>query len=905
MLYEVTAPDGRRFQVQAPENMAPEVLAREVEAALGVQEPQNAAQPGRGGGVLPFINRGIASILGAPVDIANAVIGMDPRNLPFGVGQAAAAARAQPLRTSPQPLGGSASIEAGLASLGQATGAQMVPEPGQQPETAGEYIGRGVGEATGALIPGYAAARLAASSSSPFLAGIGQRIARAPVAAPVATTSTELTAGGGAGAGRMFAERTFPDVEGAGTLGELVGGLGVGALTSVPSLIANAPIYRVARGAVTPFTQAGAQARATGRLQGLVAEPEAAAAAATQPSIGNLTPAQRTGDTRLLALERSIADADPVIAQRLRDRATASEAALLEEARALGGDPTQTRAFLEGRRARLESALDERVQQAQATAQQRIAALEPAAPAETASRIVREEFDKAYQAAMAQERELWQSIPQDVQIDTAPLFARFAELTQATPRTQQQDIPDYARTFLSADGNRRLGALETPAELQGFRSEMLDIARRESASPTGSRNKARIARELADATLDVMNSLPETAGPYGVARDFTRRLNETFRNGEVGVLSRSGVGGQPRVAPEMTLQETIGRGGVAGGLAERELMAATNESPMARAAIQDYLMRSFRDMALNAQGQLRPDAVANFLRRNEQLMVQYPEIRQRLADALSAQGSADVAAQRQTTVARNLRATRTSALARFLEADYGEEISRVFAAQNPADVATSLRRAVARDPSGQALAGLKGAFVDHLIGRARQVTPDGGVVRGSVIMDALNDPKQAGALNAVFGQDEIQRLRQIATEFTALERARGGLPSVGQPMEDLPNKVIEIVGRIAAARVGAATGGHGMAGSLQSAQIMSGRMRDFLRRITNDRASVLLAEAVNDPELFATLMSPTRSIAQQEQAAKRLQAWMAGPAGRAVFGEDQEEDEARQRLGRALLGAQP
>jgi hypothetical protein len=172
-------------------------------------------------------------------------------------------------------------------------------------------------------------------------------------------------------------------------------------------------------------------------------------------------------------------------------------------------------------------------------------------------------------------------------------------------------------------------------------------------------------------------------------------------------------------------------------------------------------------------------------------------------------------------------------------------------------------------------------------------------------MDALNDPKQAGALNAVFGQDEIQRLRQIATEFTALERARGGLPSVGQPMEDLPNKVIEIVGRIAAARVGAATGGQGMAGSLQSAQIMSGRMRDFLRRITNDRASVLLAEAVNDPELFASLMSPARSIAQQEQAARRLQAWIAGPAGRAVFGEEQEEDETRQRLGRALLGAQP
>ena len=850
-------------------------------------DEQDAPPTGRGGGVLPFINRGIASIFGAPVDIANA--GLQAIGLPV----------------SQQPFGGSASIEAGLASLGQVTGAQMVPEPGQQPETAGEYIGRGVGEAAGALIPGYGLARLAAGASSPVVAGIGQRIATAPVAAPVATTSTELAAGGGAGAGRMFAERTFPDVEGAGTLGELAGGLSVGALVSAPSLIANAPSVRAVRGAVTPFTQAGAQARAIGRLQGLVPNPEAAATAATQPSIGNLTPAQRTGDTRLLALERAVADADPVIAQQLRDRAAASEAALLEEARALGGDPTQTRSFLENRRARLEDALNQRVEQARTIAQQRLATLEPNAPSETASRLVREEFDKAYQAAMAQERELWQAIPQDVQIDTAPLFARFAELTQSTPRTQQQDIPDYARTFLSADGNRRLGALETPAELQGFRSEMLDIARRESASPTGSRNKARIARELADATLDVMNSLPETAGPYSVARDFTKRLNETFRAGEIGALSQSNVGGHPRVAPEMTLPETIGRGGVAGGLAERELMAATNESPMARAAIQDYLMRSLRDAAMSAQGQLRPEAVANFLRRNEQLMVQYPEIRQRLADALTAQGNVDVAAQRQTTVARNLRAPRTSALARYLEADYGEEITRVFAAQNPADVAASLRRAVARDPSGQALAGLKGAFVDHLIGRARQVTPDGGVVRGSVIMDALNDPKQAGALQAVFNADEIRRLRQIATEFTALERARGGLPSVGQPMEDLPNKAIEIVGRIVAARVGAAVGGQGMAGSLQSAQIMSGRMRDFLRRITNDRASVLLAEAVNDPELFASLMSPTRSIAQQEQAARRLQAWMSGPAGRAVFGDEQDDDETRQRLGRALLGAQP
>lgn len=49
MQYEVTAPDGRRFQITAPEGMSPDALAREVEAALGLgsqsSREQEAPQP--------------------------------------------------------------------------------------------------------------------------------------------------------------------------------------------------------------------------------------------------------------------------------------------------------------------------------------------------------------------------------------------------------------------------------------------------------------------------------------------------------------------------------------------------------------------------------------------------------------------------------------------------------------------------------------------------------------------------------------------------------------------------------------------------------------------------------------------------------------------------------------------
>jgi hypothetical protein len=865
---------------------------------FAAEAPAEQAPPpettGREAGFLPFVNRGVARALGLPVDVANAALG--------AVG----------LPVSPQPFGGSASIESGLARFGRAVGAPMVPQVGQIAETPSEYIGQGIGEAAGMLNPAYAGARLAAAASRPLVARIGESAARAPVAAPVTTTGLELAAGAGAGGGRYVAEQNFPNNPAASALGELAGGLSVGALAAAPSLLARLPGAQAAQAAIAPFTPAGAEARAARRLTSLVPDAGEAARAAEAPTISNLTPAQRTGDTRLLALERAVADENPAIAQQLQERATAAQRTLEEEARLLGGDPTQTRAFLEGRVTRLTDALNTRVEQAQSRAQQRIAALEPTAPADAASRIAREEFDKAYDAARAQENILWRSIPDDVRIDTAPLFERFAALVDATPRTQRHNIPDYAKRFLGREApdeqaeavtsqlnllypgafpqrapSQRLGAAATPAELQGLRSELLDIER--TARDAGRRNEARIAGQIADDVLATLNSVPETAGPYAVARDFSRNLNEVFRGGGVAPLARTAGGSEPRVAPELTLETLLGSGGPRADVAARDLLVATGNSPETRQAISDYLVRSFRDRAVSSEGRIRPESAEGWLRRNEALLARFPEIRTQVTEAISAQGQAGAAAARQTAVERGLQRPADSAVARFLGADPGEEAARVFSAREPATVAASLRRSVERDPSGQALAGLRGAFIDELFSRARQTTPDGTVLRGSSIMASLDDPGQAAALRQVFDAPSLNRLRQIGAELTALERARGTLPSVGGVIQDTPAKVVEIIGRVVAARTAAAVGGDtGLAGGLQSAQIASSNMRQFLNNLTNDGASRLLSRAVTDPELFATLMSPTRTARQQDVAARRLQAWLAGTAGGETTGEETE-----------------
>ena len=879
--------------------------------AEGLPGPRQES-PGRGGGFLPFVYRGVATILGAPVDIANAVIGMDPRNLPFGVGQAAAAAGAQPARVSEKPFGGSASIEAGLARFGASVGVPMVPEPGQKPEGAAEYVGRGVGEAAGALIPGYGLAARLAQSANPVVSRIAQRVASAPATAPVNTLSAELAAGAGAGYGRLSAEEAFPNVAGAGALGELAGGTSANAMLAAPKILAYSPSVYLARRAFTPFTQAGGEARASRRLGSLVPDAEAAAKAASEPSIGELTPAQRTGDVRLLALEKAVADADPAIAQQLRDRATAAQKTLEEETRALGGDPMQTRAFLESRVARLSDALTARVVQAQTKARERIAALEPTTSADAASIIAREEFDKAYDAARAQERVLWNSIPGDVKIDTAPLFDRFAALVQDTPRTLRHNIPDYAKRFLSKEAtdeqsgevlstlntlypgafsqpkpSQRLGATASPADLQGLRSELLDIER--TARDAGRRNEARIAGKIADDVLDLLDNASEIAGPYAVARNFSRELNEVFRRGGVAPLSRTAGGSEPRVPPELTLETLLGAGGPRAAVAARDLQIATGDTPSTRAAIENYLTRSLHSAAITSEGRVKPETAANWMRRNEALLERFPDVRNRLVESLSAQGQAETQIARQVNVARRLQNPKESDVARFLGADPGEEAARVLAAPDPATVAASLRRSADRDPSGNALAGLRGAFVENLLVQAKQTTPDGAVIRGSTILAALDNPKQAAALQAVFDPASLRRLRQIGTELMALERTRGQLPSVGGVMNDAPAKLLEIAARVAAARTAAAVSTDtGVAGGLQAAQIASGSARQFMQRLTNDKASKLLTQAVTDPELFAALMSPTRTAQQKTLAARRLQVWLAGPAGREFAGDNGE-----------------
>ena len=107
----------------------------------------------------------------------------------------------------------------------------------------------------------------------------------------------------------------------------------------------------------------------------------------------------------------------------------------------------------------------------------------------------------------------------------------------------------------------------------------------------------------------------------------------------------------------------------------------------------------------------------------------------------------------------------------------------------------------------------------------------------------------------------------------------------------MPSQILDSVARIAGAKSGAFIGGGSAGSSLQSASMMSSRFRDWTRSLTADRAEKLLSRAVTDPELFATLMRESRTVRQQDETTRRLQAWLAGSAGRALFDDESSQSE--------------
>lgn len=824
--------------------------------AIALAKAKAIASAGAAGPKHPLmsqVNKGIAEAAGGLVDFVN----------PFD----------QPHALNPFP-GGTGSAQTGLETLMSKGGIEVAQEA---PTTTVEGFARGSGQAAGSLVPvakGLQALRGAGGAVGQF-ADDAYR-AMTTYMAP----ATEVTAGGISGAAEELAEN-------AGAPEWVQNTAAVAAPMSIPAAVGLGkassritPVGIATRrigAALAPYTKSGAKAVATERMQSLAGGRERADELAGRIGGENplaLTPAQQTGDPNMLAVENLASQQDPNLREALQSRRAQSAETARTSISDMGGDVETAQQFFEKNRRNYKKMLQAQADGVIANADQRLSGVSASRSETENSRAVTEAIQGQLESSLKRERELWNAIPQDEIVGTGTAKATASDLVDQTPFAQRNDIPRAVRDLLESPDV--YGDDASVREMYGLYSELRRVSRSAMAGNDQNKNMARIANEVADAILEDLGAKAGTteAGKLiNDARAFSAALHETFDRGAPGRLLKRTLDGDSAIDPEMALKRTVGRGGPEGLVTSRQIETAGGEN--ARAAVEDYISGEFASSAVNSgTGEVNLAGARRWMAKNRELLTRYPELRGDIEAAVKQRESAEQISARIANRISALEDTRRSAVAKFIGGQPGDAVKAILDAKNPIQAAQRLANEARRDPSRQALSGLKGAITDHLIGSSLRTKGSQTGLDANALAKVLADPKLTSAMKRIFTDAELTRMKAMSRELAKAQATASA--DIGTELSGAKaNRLLEWVARIGAARHGADLGG-GSGGSIQTAQMASSRMKELLNHLASDKASQMIADAVTDPALFKALLTQTGSAKALDRALPRFIPYLVG-----------------------------
>jgi len=792
----------------------------------------------RASGPFPFLNRAIATTVGAPAD---------------------AMAWAIKKTTGLSVRGGRKPIEEDMEAIGA-----RLPAEGQVPETAGEHIGQAVGEVVSMYPLGFGVAGLLSKGSG--LAGsVAKNIMAGMTKHPYMSLITELSGGVGMGGGRAAAdEMGIKSPIGRAAL-EIGGGM-LGSLA--PNVAVLAPSALLLRHGKTllskismPFSKAGSFYRAGEFIKSKVSVPGQAAKEIAQPSIGSLPPVVQSGEKRLVALYKGLAGLDPVVDAESVEKMSRSIVTLESEMRKFGyGSPEVLADVTKKRVAAIELGMDKRISRAMSNAQQALDKLPVAQRPTQESVIVRAELDKLADAEYAKVEAMWGNVKKDTRVGTDNARKAYASILDDLSSAEKVDVPaELNRNPITA--KKGSSAPSNVREMQGLRAKMLEVAR--IARKEGKWNKARIAGDVADAILVDFEAAAAANAPDIVelkaALAATRHYKTRFESGIVGDIRGWGKDGAPSIDPTLTLKKSIGRMGIEGAVDLDKVVV----TPEARAATERYLGRAFTDYALDPGGTVSPVKAGRFVRNNEAILDQFPALRDQMLNTAKSQELATKTRALMDARKAKLRDPSASSAARLLNAaNLDREIESVFKAPNRLSMAGQIVRQASKDKAGVALAGLRSGIVDHMLEKAHVGTYNElgeKTLSGRALLGFMNDEKNMAVLREVFEPAQIERMRKIGRELAKVEIFN--IVPAGKAdieMTDFASSALRMFARVTGARVGGKLGASSAGGSLQMAQIFSGRAKAFTQWLTKNRAEQLVHDAVisRDPKLLQALLAP-------------------------------------------------
>uniref|UniRef100_A0A6H1ZJQ0 Uncharacterized protein n=1 Tax=viral metagenome TaxID=1070528 RepID=A0A6H1ZJQ0_9ZZZZ len=824
---------------------------------------------------MSFVNRGIASTIGAPVDLITTGLNLIP-----GV-------------DIQEPVGGRKSLERLMG-----VGGVVLPKEGAEPSTISEHIGRGVGEVAGSVLPLGAGLKLL-SKGAGLTGKISSNIYSSMTKRPLLNIASEITAGVGAGAGRGIAEEqeASPLKK---SLSEMAGGVVGGA---APSIMLHTPTMLALRGGKNllnkisvPFSEAGAKYRAGEYLKQTVKNPAEIAEKIGKKTISDLPPAIASGEKRLVSLYKSLTELDPAVDAKNIEDIGRSIIKLEKEMQKLGkASPEILVEMTKKRVLAIENSIDERILSATKKAQAKLESVPVAQRKVAESRIVRTELENAMREERSRVNAMWNDVPKDIDVGFDNTRKTFSDIRADLAQAQMEDIPDVLKNSpIIKNGKIKSTTLK---EMQGLRSKLLESAR--AARKAGEWNKSRIAENVSDAIIADLGIVADVAttpdaAALKAALAGTKQFKNRFEQGITGKILGYSKSGAPAIDPDLTLDVSIGRMAQRGSVDIDKVVV----TPEAMAATERYLGRSFTDYAIDkTTGKLNPIKSEQWIKNNESILDKFPGFKEKLSNSQEAQKTALTVKSNMDARKQALKNPKISASAKFLNSsDLSLMVDGILKDKDPLGYVNQIVRQANKDTTGEAIGGLRSAFIDNILEKST-VGPFNEIgeqtLSGRGILNHIEKNKRV--MGAVFDQEQIQRMRKVGLELSKIEsfeKTTAGKPDV--ELKDLASSALRMFARVGGARLGGWMGRESAGGSLQMAQIYSGAAQKFVTRLTRDRAAALVSDAVlsKDPSLLQSLLLPMDKPEAIKTAIKitndRLNAWLAG-TGKRVFEDILEE----------------
>lgn len=831
----------------------------------------------RSGNPVSAFGSGIASsaarIAGAPMDLVRwgteKIANLPQETSPYAGPQ---------VKVPPLPLG-SESIRQGMEKIApNSTYASIddLPKAERPLAAAGEVMGGGLPIVAGTMT----AARLGAQGP-----GMVKQVMNMARQSPTRFAAVEAASLGGAAQGAALSELYFPGDATIRLGAEVAGGFfnPLGAVLRVGGGVAQST-----KDFAAGFTKDGVKSKYAETVQKAmrdVGEDPVAVARALRridlPGLENLTAGQKTGSPTLLALERKIAKENAVFGEKARQRGEESLEALRDIADRLtaSGDPNALKAAARARQEYHNGIISARVSQAQQEAALAWAKIGKKDP-QQASRSAYESLHNALMDARKVERDLHEAIPKNIAMRSEEGFGAYQNIL--TRFVKEQPIPKdlaWVGKFLT----RAKDGVES-GELLTVYSQLRAGAR--SARGTGNFSLASLFDDVATGVQRDIHNIPGEAAIK--AREYSLAMNDAFTRSFAGDVLDVDKAGALKVNPELMLDAAFGQGRSQADVRFRELAEAagfTGKQPelalsaqirgQSMMSEQENFLRYASGRLVDADGKVKPERLATFLRENEAVLNKFPELKNQLSDAQGAQ-QAFQDAEKLANISRESIAKRNAFGRIFGFASPAEAVGQVLQSANPERHYFQLVRASRAKGIED---GLKAATLEHAMQQAQR----GGGFSFQTFNDVLTKPmsgaKGPGVLSVMERSGVMDRkdsvlTRRLMKRASEVEEALLSGRNLDQIIGD-PDAVTDLVIRIVGSRIGASgAAGAATGASLVAAGAGSRFMQRLFNKIPNTRVLSIAEEAALNPKLAAALLEKPQTVRQARILEKQINAFL-------------------------------